>query len=183
MDDKIAFMSQFEFGIAFENSSYPGYTTDKLLDAFEAGTVPIYWGDPLVGHDFHERAFVNCHSHSSDGEMVRRIRQLQSEPDLYARDPVRTLVPRWCRSEVCRPREAGTVASRAHQFGIQAGLATAWLPKRSGATNHRSLACPAAVPFEAEIVRASHRSITNQIRVGDQGDPNRDHRDRAIALP
>lgn len=45
---KIAYLRQFKFTIAFENSLRPGYATEKLYDAFAADTVPIYWGDPLL---------------------------------------------------------------------------------------------------------------------------------------
>jgi len=34
--------------LAFENSEVPGWTTERIVDAFAAHTVPIYWGDPTV---------------------------------------------------------------------------------------------------------------------------------------
>ena len=40
--DKLAFQTRHKFAIAFENSSHPGYTTEKLVEAFAAKTVPIY---------------------------------------------------------------------------------------------------------------------------------------------
>ena len=43
--DKIAWLKNYKFNICFENSSYPGYLTEKLFDAFAAGCIPIYWGD------------------------------------------------------------------------------------------------------------------------------------------
>ena len=56
---KIEYLSRFRFTIAAESSAYPGYTTEKLVDAFLAGSIPIYWGDPLVDCDFDPRAFIN----------------------------------------------------------------------------------------------------------------------------
>lgn len=44
VDDKLAYQKQFKFSIAFENSSTNGYTTEKIIHAKAAGTVPIYWG-------------------------------------------------------------------------------------------------------------------------------------------
>ena len=79
VDDKVEFMSNYRFGLAFENSSYPGYATEKLLDAFQAGTVPIYWGDPLITRDFNGRAFVNCHDFSSEAELVQHIIEIDSD--------------------------------------------------------------------------------------------------------
>jgi hypothetical protein len=56
---KVAAQRKFKFTIAFENSSSPGYTTEKLVHALAADTIPIYWGDPLVGRVFNEARFIN----------------------------------------------------------------------------------------------------------------------------
>ncbi|WP_241993666.1 glycosyltransferase family 10 [Helicobacter sp. MIT 05-5293] len=48
VDDKDAFLKEGKFNIAFENSSTNGYTTEKLIQAFAAQTIPIYWGDERV---------------------------------------------------------------------------------------------------------------------------------------
>lgn len=44
-DDKKAYLKQFIFNICAENASTQGYVTEKLLESFEAGAIPIYWGD------------------------------------------------------------------------------------------------------------------------------------------
>ncbi|WP_300449474.1 glycosyltransferase family 10 [uncultured Helicobacter sp.] len=43
--DKFAFQQQCLFSLCFENSSTPGYLTEKLIQAAAAQTIPIYWGD------------------------------------------------------------------------------------------------------------------------------------------
>ncbi len=45
-DNKKAYLRQFLFNICAENASVKGYVTEKIFDALEAGTIPIYWGDP-----------------------------------------------------------------------------------------------------------------------------------------
>ena len=42
---KRKWLENYKFNICFENSSYPGYLTEKLIDAYNAGCIPIYWGD------------------------------------------------------------------------------------------------------------------------------------------
>lgn len=42
---KRKWLENYKFNICFENSSYPGYLTEKLFDAYNAGCIPIYWGD------------------------------------------------------------------------------------------------------------------------------------------
>lgn len=57
--NKIDFISKYKFNIAFENGSYPGYSTEKLLNAFYANTIPIYWGSSTIHRDFNTKAFVD----------------------------------------------------------------------------------------------------------------------------
>nr|WP_257842607.1 glycosyltransferase family 10 [Helicobacter sp. 13S00477-4] len=45
---KYEFMKDYKFSIAFENSSANGYSTEKIIQAFGAQTIPIYWGDQKV---------------------------------------------------------------------------------------------------------------------------------------
>ena len=44
INDKIEFEAKHKFSIAFENISCRDYITEKLVQSFAAGTVPIYWG-------------------------------------------------------------------------------------------------------------------------------------------
>ncbi len=60
---KRAFISQYKFTIAFENSSYPGYHTEKIFDPMMVNSVPIYWGNPHIDRHFNTRSFVNAHEH------------------------------------------------------------------------------------------------------------------------
>lgn len=57
---KRQFLSPYKFTIAFESYSYPGYQTEKLYDAMQMNSIPIYCGDPKVGEVFNEKAFINA---------------------------------------------------------------------------------------------------------------------------
>lgn len=57
---KRRFLSKYKFTIAFENYSYPGYHTEKLLDPMLAGSLPIYLGNPKIERHFNCRSFVNA---------------------------------------------------------------------------------------------------------------------------
>ena len=46
-------LASYLFSIAHENASYSGYFTEKVLDCFATGTIPIYWGDPDIGQIFN----------------------------------------------------------------------------------------------------------------------------------
>ena len=56
---KKQFLGSYKFTIAFENYVYPGYQTEKLYDAMQVDSVPIYCGDPLIEQIFNTQSFVN----------------------------------------------------------------------------------------------------------------------------
>lgn len=80
---KIEWQKKYKFCIAFENTSYRGYTTEKLPQAFAAQTIPIYWGNPLIEKEFNEKAFINCHNYSNFKEVINRIKEIDEDDDLY----------------------------------------------------------------------------------------------------
>lgn len=82
-DAKTEFQSRCRFAIAFENSSTPGYTTEKLLEAWQAGTIPIYWGNPDIGKEFNSKAFINCHEYGSFDEVIKRVIEIDNNEELY----------------------------------------------------------------------------------------------------
>lgn len=83
--DKFDFLSHYKFNLAFENSEVEGYTTEKITDAFYAGTVPIYWGNPKVQLDFNPDAFININDFASIDEAVEYIRKVDEDDELYMR--------------------------------------------------------------------------------------------------
>ncbi|MDD4309777.1 MAG: glycosyltransferase family 10 [Candidatus Cloacimonetes bacterium] len=81
--DKEAFIRDFKFNLAFENRSFPGYTTEKIMEPFVANTVPIYWGNPLIKLDFNPQAFLDYHAFKSEKAFVKHIIEVDNNPDLY----------------------------------------------------------------------------------------------------
>lgn len=91
VSNKLEFQLKHKFAIAFENTSTPGYTTEKIVNAFSANTVPIYWGNPLIGKEFNEEAFINCHKFglvesTKDQifeEIIEYIKEIDQNDSLY----------------------------------------------------------------------------------------------------
>jgi alpha(1,3/1,4) fucosyltransferase len=81
-----------KFMLTYENSSYPGYCTEKLMDAFLAGSIPIYWGDPKVAEDWNERSFVNMNRHNWEYgmKMINLLDTNQNAFDSMYNEPVFT---------------------------------------------------------------------------------------------
>lgn len=83
VENKLNWMKKYKFSITFENSSYPGYTTEKLMHALITDTIPIYWGNPLAGLDFNPKAFINCHDFNSFDEVLELIKEIDQNDSLY----------------------------------------------------------------------------------------------------
>jgi len=84
--DKIEFMRGYRFNVAYENSSHPGYCTEKLLHAFAAGCVPIYWGDPRssgCAGDFNPAALICAHRFSTTEQLMEHIRKVDADRSLF----------------------------------------------------------------------------------------------------
>lgn len=81
--NKLEFESKHKFSIAFENSSRPGYTTEKILCSLMANTIPIYWGNPEISKEFNPKRFINCHDFKSFEDVIDRVREVDNDDDLY----------------------------------------------------------------------------------------------------
>ena len=58
IQDKIKVLSNYNFSVCFENDLYPGYITEKVFEAWTAGTVPIWWGIDNTGI-LNKNAIIN----------------------------------------------------------------------------------------------------------------------------
>ncbi len=81
--DKMSFVSRYKFSITFENSSAPGYVTEKMMEAQSVWSVPIYWGDPLVESDFRRDGFVRVSSPDDVERAVQEVVYLDCNDDEY----------------------------------------------------------------------------------------------------
>lgn len=83
IDDKYLFDMGHKFSIVCENSATPGYTTEKIVEAFAANCIPIYWGDPLIGKVFNQKAFINVSEFNSIKDVVEKVKEIDGNDDLY----------------------------------------------------------------------------------------------------
>jgi hypothetical protein len=83
-DKKYEIISEYKFNICFENSDYPGYHTEKLLQAKTAGCIPIYWGSETVLEDFNPNCFVNLKNFNDDlYSLFEHIKEIDNNDKLY----------------------------------------------------------------------------------------------------
>ena len=81
--DKLDFIRSFRFNIAFENAQHPGYTSEKIVEAMYAKTIPLYWGDPEIGHEFNTQSFLNRSEYTSTSEFIEAILTLENDKYAY----------------------------------------------------------------------------------------------------
>lgn len=77
---------EFGFYIAMENSSVPGYITEKIGFAYNSGTVPIYWGDnDTVNRFFNPESFLNVANYRNLDDAVSSVVHIWNDPHKYKR--------------------------------------------------------------------------------------------------
>lgn len=81
--DKIEYQRKYKFSIAFENCVEAGYTTEKILEAYNSNCIPIYYGNPNVISDFNPETFINRADFSSDEELIEYIKKVDNDDKLY----------------------------------------------------------------------------------------------------
>jgi hypothetical protein len=71
---KVDVARDYKYSICFENDLYPGYVTEKLLEAYLSETVPLYWGD--LGDDtyYNKKSFINLKDFESTRDWIAAIR-------------------------------------------------------------------------------------------------------------
>ncbi len=82
---KREFIRQYKFNICPENSNAPGYVTEKIFHALEAGCVPIYWGsgnNPEPGI-LNDKVILFWDKESDNKDVIEKIKQLHHDPDYY----------------------------------------------------------------------------------------------------
>jgi hypothetical protein len=77
--DKLRLLNDFRFNLAFENTSSPGYVTEKLVEPLLAGSIPIYWGAPDVSRDFNLGCMINVADFVSDKAAIKHILEVDAD--------------------------------------------------------------------------------------------------------
>lgn len=80
---KIDWLRDYKFTLSYENSTFPGYLTEKIMNAFYARSVPIYWGSTTAEVDFNPKAFINWHDYLDDKKLLDKIIEIDNNDELY----------------------------------------------------------------------------------------------------
>ncbi|EGZ09731.1 hypothetical protein PHYSODRAFT_523224 [Phytophthora sojae] len=83
-DDAVTTFQRYKFVIAFENSGVPGYVTEKLVNPFLAGSIPIYLGNSTtVSELFNPNSFIDCGRFERLRDCADYVVKVHRSPELY----------------------------------------------------------------------------------------------------
>ena len=81
--NKIKFLSEYKFSIAMENSEADGYASEKIIDSFLAGTIPIYYGDYLVDEYINPNSYILIRNERDMKDKIDYIIKIDNDDNLY----------------------------------------------------------------------------------------------------
>ena len=83
VSNKRKFLRDFKFSICFENSKTDGYVSEKIYDAFEAGTIPIYYGDDTLLQILNNKSYIHIKNTAEFDEKIELIKKIDQNDTLY----------------------------------------------------------------------------------------------------
>lgn len=81
-DSLIAQYRKCKFVLAMENSKRDGYVTEKIVNAFYSGAIPIYWGSSNISDLFNKDAFINVDDFPNLDACVEYVTKISDEQRL-----------------------------------------------------------------------------------------------------
>jgi hypothetical protein len=73
IEKKVEVLKDHRFCFVIENGVYAGWHTEKILDCFRTGTVPIYLGDPDIGDTFDTSGIISLNDDFNADDLLASI--------------------------------------------------------------------------------------------------------------
>lgn len=80
--DKIMKIAGYKFAVCFENTSFPGYVTEKIIDCFAAGVIPVYLGAPDITKFVPANSFINMRNFNSFNRLHKYLTNISKQEAL-----------------------------------------------------------------------------------------------------
>jgi hypothetical protein len=81
--NKIKFFSSYKFSLAIENSNGDGYVSEKIIQSFIAGTIPIYYGDYLVDEYINPKSYILIKGEKDIDNKIEYIKSIDNDNEKY----------------------------------------------------------------------------------------------------
>ena len=82
-NDAVKQHKPYRFSIAFENDIVDGWVTEKIINSFLAGCIPIYDGTDDVYKYFNKESFINAKDFNSLHELANYVIKVNNDTNLY----------------------------------------------------------------------------------------------------
>ena len=80
--DKLQVSKQYQFSLCFENDLFPGYVTEKPLEAWLGETIPLYWGYDAGGY-LNPNALINLNTFVNLKDFIDYVAYVKSSAEMY----------------------------------------------------------------------------------------------------
>jgi hypothetical protein len=81
--DKVKFLTDYKFSIAMENSEGDGYMSEKIIQSFMAGTIPIYYGDYMIDEFINPKSYILIRGEKDMKQKIEYIKKINEDENLY----------------------------------------------------------------------------------------------------
>lgn len=72
-------LNEYMFSIVVENGVFDDYFSEKILDCFATGTIPIYWGTKNIGKYFDENGIITLTENFDFSQLTSELYQSKIE--------------------------------------------------------------------------------------------------------
>ena len=81
--NKIDFLKSYKFSIAMENTNGDGYVSEKIIDSFLAGTIPIYYGNYNVDEYINPKSYILIKGEEDMKKKIDYIIEIDNNDEMF----------------------------------------------------------------------------------------------------
>ena len=81
--NKIQFLSEYKFSIAMENTNGDGYISEKIIESFYSGTIPIYYGNYMIDEFINPKTYILIRGYQDIDNKIKYIKEIDNNETLY----------------------------------------------------------------------------------------------------
>ena len=83
INNKIKFLSSYKFSIAMENTEGDGYVSEKIIDSFLSGTIPIYYGNYMIDEYINPKSIILVRGNKDMKKKIEYIKYIDNNKYIY----------------------------------------------------------------------------------------------------
>lgn len=80
---KQEFLKKCRFSLCFESTKGEGFITEKIVEAFFADTIPVYYGSSNIKEIFNPKAFIDISDYPSFDAAIDKILEIENDDKVY----------------------------------------------------------------------------------------------------